>query len=229
MQSTDNPSVEANEPLFKMPVRGLKTGSKVFMRLFSRFNPVGIENIPPAPFLLTGNHLSYWDVPAIGAVSTYPIPGFCAKKYKGKPMGVLFYLGSPVWVEQEAPDRRALMTALKIIEQGYSFAIAPEGTRSKTGGLQKGLEGAAFLATRANIPILPIAMCGTEKMFKQPRPQVTVRIGKPYRLPEGRARGDQLAEYTERMMCALAALLPEAYHGYYAGNPLIQEMAKLVC
>jgi 1-acyl-sn-glycerol-3-phosphate acyltransferase len=198
------------------------------MNLFSRYKPIGIENIPPAPFLLTMNHLAYWDVPAMGVVIPFPIPGFCAKKYRGKAMGILFYVGSPVWIEQDAPDRRALMTALKIIEQGYSFAIAPEGKRSK-GSLLQGQEGAAFLATRANIPILPIGVWGTEHILKQWRPEVGIRIGKPYRLPEGRARGDQLAEYTERMMCALAALLPEAYHGYYAGNPLIQEMAKLVC
>lgn len=198
------------------------------MHLFSRYITSGVENIPPAPFLLTMNHLAYWDVPAIGAAITYPIPGFTAKKYYGKPLGILFYLGSPVWIEQETPDRRALMTALKIIEQGYSFALAPEGGRSRTGSLLKGLEGAAFLATRSNVTILPVGVWGTEKVFKQWRPEVHVRIGKPYRLPEGRAKGDQLAEYTEQMMCAIAALLPEAYQGYYAGNPLVQEMAKVV-
>jgi hypothetical protein len=73
-----------------------------------------------------------------------------------------------------------------------------------------------------------MAVWGTEKLLKHPRPAVRVVIGKPYRLPEGRAKGDQLAEYTDRIMCAIAALLPEQYHGVYAGHPLIEEMRPLV-
>jgi len=65
-------------------------------------------------------------------------------------------------------------------------------------------------------------------VLKRPRPRVNIKIGKPFRLPEGRAKGDQLDQYTERLMCAVAALLPEQYHGHYAGNPLIAEMAQLV-
>lgn len=216
------------EKLFKPPIWGLHTGSRIFMHLFSNYRASGLENIPKPPFLLTFNHLAFWDAPAIGAVLNYPTPAFAARKYKGKPISLLFYVGSPVWIEQESPDRKALATALKILEQGNLFAIAPEGTRSKTGSLMQGLEGVAFLATRANVPILPGALWGTNHMFKSLRPQVRVVFGKPYRLPEGRAKGNQLMEYTERIMCAIAALLPEAYHGVYAGNPLIQEMAALV-
>lgn len=222
-------STPSDEKLFKPPIWGLKTGSGIFMRLFSQYQASGVENIPDAPFLLTMNHLSFWDVPASGAVMKYPVPGFTAKKYKNRPMGLLFYVGSPVWIEQESPDRQAIALALRILERGYLFAIAPEGTRSKTGGLGKGLEGAAFLATRAKVPILPLAVWGTEHMFRQIRPKVEVAIGKPYRLPEGRARSEQLTDYADRIMCAIAALLPEAYHGYYAGNPLIQEMKAVVC
>lgn len=199
------------------------------MHLFSRYRILNQQNIPKQqPFLITMNHLAYWDVPALGGVFTPPIPGFAAKKYEGSSMGIFFNLGSPIWIEQESPDRHALMIALKILQAGFMFALAPEGTRSKTGTLAKGLEGAAFLATRAQVPILPVGTWGTEKMFHQVRPNVTVSVGKPYRLPEGRAKGDQLAEYTERMMCAIAALLPESYRGYYAGNPLIEEMAKII-
>lgn len=213
--------------LFKPPILGLHTGSRIFMHLFSSYSVKGAANVPKPPFLLTFNHLAFWDAPAIGGVVNYPTPAFAAKKYKGKPVSLLFYVGSPIWIEQESPDRRALMTALKILEGGDLFAIAPEGHRSK-GSLLPGLEGVAFVATRANVPILPVAISGTENMFKQLRPKVEVSIGKPYRLPEGRAKGDVLLEYTERIMCAIAALLPESYRGVYAGNPLIDEMAVIV-
>jgi len=57
---------------------------------------------------------------------------------------------------------------------------------------------------------------------------VTVRIGRPFYLPEERVTGKELDYQTERIMCAIAALLPEQYHGIYAGNPLIEEMRAIV-
>ncbi len=210
------------------PLPGSRAICKVFMHLFSHYRVTGLENIPKAPYLVTINHLSYWDAPAIGSQFKDTVPTFTARKYKGTLTGLLLHVGSPIWIEQESADRVALTTALKIIQQGYPFAIAPEGTRSKSGELLEGHEGVAFIATRANVPIVPVAVVGTNLMFKQIRPEVRVTVGKPYSLPEGRARGDQLGEYTSRIMCAIAALMSEQYHGYYAGNPLIGEMAKVV-
>ena len=210
------------------PLPGSRTICKVFMHLFSRYRVTGLENIPKAPYLVTIYHLSYWDAPAIGSQFKDTVPTFTARKYKGTFTGLLLHVGSPIWIEQESADRVALTTALKIMQQGYPFAIAPEGTRSKSGELLEGHEGVAFIATRANVPIVPVAVVGTNLMFKQMRPEVSVTVGKPYTLPEGRARGDQLAAYTDRIMCAIAALMPGQYHGHYAGNPLIEEMAKVV-
>lgn len=202
---------------------------RTFMLFTSRLKIIGATNFPKSQFLVTSNHLSFMDVPAITtAMGQLKVAAFAAKKYKGTWLEPLFHLGSPVWVEQESADRQALMAAIKLVKAGYNFGIAPEGHRSKTGKLLKGNEGAAFLASRMNLPIVPLAISGTEKVLRRLRPKVTVVIGKPYRLPEGRAKGDMLAAYTERIMCALAALLPEARHGYYAGNPLIEEMAALV-
>ncbi len=198
------------------------------MHLFSQFSVFGRENVPKPPFLATMNHLAYWDVPVLGSAIPYPMPAFAAQKYQHQWWGFLFYMGIPIWVEQATPDRRALTTALKILEMGHIFGLAPEGTRSRTGGLIKGREGAAFLASHAGVPILPIGITGTHLMFRQVRPRVTVTVGKPYRLPDERARGERLSEYTDRIMCAIAALLPESYHGVYAGHPLIAEMAAIV-
>ncbi len=198
------------------------------MHLFSDYRVSGLENIPKAPYLVTSNHFAYWDGPAIGSQFEDTVPTFTARKYKGTVTGLFFYTGSPIWIEQDSPDRQALTTALKLLQRGSPFAIAPEGTRSKTGALQAGREGVAFIATRANVPIVPVGVWGTDLMFKQVHPRVEVVVGKPYKLPEGRARGDQLEAYTDRIMCAIAALMPERYHGHYAGNPLIEEMGNLV-
>lgn len=201
---------------------------RLVMHLLARFDVQGTENLPEPPMLVTANHLSYFDVAAMTPYLPPGVIGMAAEKYRGTWMEPFFRVNALIWVKQFSADRDALRKALVVLEHGATLAIAPEGTRSRTGGLIEGRDGAAFLATRANVPIVPAVVWGTEKVLKRPRPQVHMRIGRPYRLPEGRAKGPQLSEYTERIMCALAALLPEEYRGVYRGHPLIEEMAELV-
>ena len=202
---------------------------KIAMHLLARVEVEGQDRIPAPPLLVTANHLSYFDVAAMTPYLPPGIIGLAAEKYRGTWMEPLFRVNALIWVRQFSADRDALKKALMVLEHGAALAIAPEGTRSKTGGLIQGREGAAFLATRANVPIVPAVVWGTEKVLKRPRPRVHIRIGRPYRLPEGRAKGPELAHYTERIMCALAALLPEEYRGVYRDHPLIEEMAEIVC
>jgi 1-acyl-sn-glycerol-3-phosphate acyltransferase len=202
---------------------------RILLLLVCRYHIEGRENIPTErPYLIISNHMSYWDVP----VMHYPFPadaiGMAAQKYKGTWKETAFELYPVIWVEQFSADRQALRDALRVLRDGAIVAIAPEGTRSHTESLLPGTGGVAYIATRANVPILPAVGWGQERILKHPRPKVMVRIGKPFRLPEGRAKGDQLEAYTERIMCALAALLPGKYHGAYAGNPLIDEMREIV-
>jgi 1-acyl-sn-glycerol-3-phosphate acyltransferase len=214
--------VDSHQSPLSVPV------SRLVLALLSRYHIEGRENIPEAPFLIVGNHLSYFDIPALLPAFPRGIVGFAARKYQGTWKEPFFRMNALIWLTQFSADREALRAAAFVLEHGGILGVAPEGTRSKTGGLIQGREGAAFLATRTNVPILPTAIWGTEKILRHPRPRVTVRFGKPFRLPEGRAKAGDLDEYTERIMCAIAALLPEQYHGIYAGNPLIAEMAKIV-
>lgn len=224
-------SVNAPEKV-KVPhsIPGFRTFWRCFMHSVSDFKVIGRENWPPEgeSLILASNHMSYFDSTSLAAAIIYNTSGFTAAKYKRHYLRPIFQMGAPVWIEQDSPDRKALMLGIKIIKQGNPFFIAPEGTRSTTSLLQAGKDGTAFVATRTNAPILPTAVWGTEKIFKKLRPQVRVHFGKPFYLPEGRAKGEELAGYTERIMCAIAALLPEKYHGHYTGNPLIEEMAEIV-
>jgi 1-acyl-sn-glycerol-3-phosphate acyltransferase len=199
------------------------------MFLVSDFHVEGRENVPAdPPYIMVANHLTYFDIPAMIPRAPYGTVGFAARKYKGTWKEPIFRMGAIIWITQFSADRDALRDALHVLKAGVPMAIAPEGTRSKTGGLIQGRDGVAFLATRANVPVVPAALWGTEKILKRPRPRVNVVIGKPFYLPEGRAKGSDLDEYTTRIMCAIAALMPEKYHGIYAGNPMIEEMAKIV-
>jgi 1-acyl-sn-glycerol-3-phosphate acyltransferase len=198
--------------------------------LVSSAQLAGRENFPPPPFITIANHLSYWDALVAGSLIVGNLPVMTAKKYRdslfGKMIGFLF---APIWVEQESADRHAIKQALQVLESGTPLAISPEGTRSKTGQLKEPLDGAAYLIHKADVPVVPVAITGTENIFRQLRPKVTGLVGKPFRLPEvKRPTKEQLKEDSDRLMCAIAALLPEKYHGVYRGHPLIQEMAALV-
>ena len=123
------------------------------------------------------------------------------------------------------------------MRNGGILGIAPEGTRSTSGGLMEAKTGVAYLADKAGVPVVPVAITGTDRLFKAwgklQRPQVTVRIGEPFRLPplerksratpqERESRGAQLQENTEEIMLRIAAMLPEEYRGVYAGDPRLE-------
>ena len=198
-------------------MRGLLT-------LLSNYKVIGQENLPEPPYIIVSNHMSYFDIPAMNLPSPFGTVGMAALKYRKTWQRPLFELFPLIWVEQFAPDLSALRDAITVLKHGVPIAIAPEGTRSRTRALIEGRQGVAFIATRAKVPIVPGAVWGTELVLKRPRPTVIARYGKPFRLPEGRAKGPELEEYTEQIMCSIAALMPEQYHGFYAGNPKIEEM-----
>lgn len=200
----------------------------------SDYKMLGRENWhPDKTYLITANHMSYFDGFIGGSLTNQTVTGYVAKKYRKTLMGRLISLVySPIWIDQGEPDRAALKQGIAHLKAGYSVAIGPEGRRSREGRLIEGHTGVAFLADKADVEILPYAMYGTERILKEPRPKVRAIVGKPYRLPPlkhpEKSRQEMLRENTDRMMCALAALLPEQYHGFYAGNPLIDEMAEIV-
>ena len=205
-----------------------KAGMRVLSRRYTNY---GAENVPEGPFIIVINHMSYFDPMALGAsdVTANPVP-LAAKKYKGKWVGnMMEFMIPPIFIEQNSPDRQALKMTLERLAEGVPVLIAPEGTRSRTGTLKEAFEGTAYLLRKADVPIVPIAVMGTEKTLRSFRAAITVRVGKPFRLPQvEKMSKEQLKEDTDRLMCSIAALLPESYHGFYAGHPLIEEMRAVV-
>jgi 1-acyl-sn-glycerol-3-phosphate acyltransferase len=111
------------------------------------------------------------------------------------------------------------------------LGIAPEGTRSLTGAMIPAKTGVAYLADKAGVPIIPVAIWGTEKAVAQlkrlRRPDIHVRFGKPLDLPK-LERGDReaaLQRNTDLIMCSIARMLPEKYRGVYAGHPCLEALS----
>jgi 1-acyl-sn-glycerol-3-phosphate acyltransferase len=130
-------------------------------------------------------------------------------------------------------DRAALRAALNVLESGRPLGVAPEGTRSRTGGLIEGKTGTTFLALKAQVPILPIALAGTDKVFPRlrrlRRTTVQIRIAPAFTLPpvgDG-PRREHLQYCTDLIMARLASMLPESYRGVYARHPLIPYWEQL--
>lgn len=217
----------SERPLFK-PVLFL-------LKKLTRFHVYNAELIPPEDgLLMTTNHLSRLDVPFLMAITDRTdLVAIVAKKYQKKPFfkWVLEKIGKIIWMDRANTDFSAMRQVLSCIRNGEVVGIAPEGTRSSESvGLLEGKGGSAVLASRASVPILPVGIFGTEKINvywkKLRRPQINVRVGAPYYLPEIDKHNRQawLDRNTDEIMCRIAVLLPPEYRGYYAGHPRVKEL-----
>ncbi|MGE5620103.1 MAG: lysophospholipid acyltransferase family protein [Sphingomonadaceae bacterium] len=189
--------------------------------LLTRSRVEGLENLPRGgPFLLVANHLNLIDPPVLGALLPRKIT-FMAKDelFRVPLLGWVVRWYGAFAVRRGQPDREALRRAIAVLNRGGVLGVFPEGTRSKTGRLNRGQPGAALVALLANATIVPVALVGTD-LVKSPlsllnRPQITVRVGKPFTLQKGREGKPDLDALTGVMMSRVAALLPEELRGFY--------------
>jgi 1-acyl-sn-glycerol-3-phosphate acyltransferase len=203
------------------------------IRTFSRPVYEGLENLPAhGAVIIATNHMSRIDTLLlfINPART-DMTALVADKYQRYPLFKwILNTGGIIWLDRENADFGAMRAAVEALKRGLALGIAPEGTRSQTGQLQEGKPGTALVALRANVPIVPVGIAGSEKYFAKAltlqRPKVTIRFGRPFHLePLSRERrNEQLEEYSTEIMCRIAALLPDRYHGFYKGNPRIQEL-----
>ena len=198
-----------------------KAMSVVFHAL-SRMEVKGIENIPPeGGCIFALNHLSRLDTPLIGITSPRQVYALVAAKYRSYPVFNWFVeaIGG-IWVNRTEFSREPLMTAIRVLKRGDVLGLAPEGTRSADGELQPGKPGVAFIAAHAHMPIIPLAITGTQNvgdLLRFRRPRLSITYGEPFRLPkEGRLSSEELQQATELIMRRIATLLPPEYRGAYA-------------
>lgn len=201
-----------------------------------RVELVGVENIPQEGGVLgAANHLGRLDGPFIYAVMPREdVSALAADKYKKNPF-FRWVLDSArvIWLNRENPDPNTLKTAIQFLRNGGILGIAPEGTRSKTGAMIPGKPGVAYLATKAEVPLLPVAVTGTEKAFRElfrfRRPHLKLVFGKTFTLPplDRKNRDESLQRNADEIMCHIALLLPASYRGVYADHPRFKELLEM--
>ncbi len=139
-----------------------------------------------------------------------------------------------LYVDRFNPDIRAIRKVLTRMKQGEILVITPEGTRSKVGTLLEGKPGVAYLAAKLGYPILPAGISGSfDPLFfgqlkRLKRPRVVVTLGPAFSLPPlpSDGRDDALQQYTDEIMCRIAALLPPEQRGVYADHPRLKELLQ---
>jgi 1-acyl-sn-glycerol-3-phosphate acyltransferase len=219
------PRLTLGRRLFRLFMKGL---TKLLTFLLMRATVTGVENFPKrGPALIVFNHLGDADAVLMHAALPFRISAEGIGKIELNEhwlVGPVFRAYGIIWIHQGRPDRRALRAALDALSQGRVVTIAPEGRQSVIGGLEEGTEGAAFLALRAGVPIVPVTMTGTENghvyghLKRWQRAPVTLVVGKPFLLPQHANHQQAIQEGTQLIMKTLASLLPESYQGKYKSN-----------
>lgn len=218
-----------------MFLRMLRYVLRIVLKLIARIEIIGIENIPETGgAIVVTNHIGRLD--AIVGVILADRDDFIlmiAEKYQKYAFWRWWARElDAVWLDRYHADFRTLRIVLKRLQQGEILGMAPEGTRSETETLAEGKAGAAYLAAKANVPIIPVGLTGTEdrvvksRLKSLHRLDITIIIGDPFYLPPmtRENRDEFLAQSTEEIMCQIAALLPPHYRGVYAEAPRLQEI-----
>lgn len=193
--------------------------------VFGRLEVSGRELLPPhGPVILVCNHLSYNDPPMLVAAMRRPLY-FMGKRELFQSRFSRFIMRSfNVYpVERRRAGSEAIKTMLELLERGRVLVIFPEGTRSGDGRLQEGMLGVVYLALKAQAPILPVGISGTQRFppWRLPFPLCRVRIsvGPPFSLPVvegGTAPRGAMRSMLEMIMQRIAAQLPPEQRGQYA-------------
>lgn len=194
---------------------------------------LGSENIPlTGGVLIATNHMSRMDIPVLFLTpNRTDMTALVTTKYLKYPLIRWFIVTAQgIWLDRDTADFSAFRTAMTALNQGMAIGIAPEGTRSRDAQLLEGKPGTALLALRAGVPILPVAISGTEdavdKMKHFKKPHITAQFGKliPAPVLDRNNREEQLQNLTTEIMCQIAAMLPEHYHGFYKDHPRLKEI-----
>ena len=156
---------------------------RVFLRLFTRLETKGLENIPQGgPLLVAFNHLAHLDVALVLPFVPQPVEGIALENLYHVPVtGQLLRLYGTIPVHRDQFDRDVIRRALQVLAEGRILVLAPEARMSLTGALEQARQGAAYLALSSGAPVLPVAITGTEtvpsdlKRLRRPR----LRINNP--------------------------------------------------
>lgn len=196
---------------------------RLIVWLFADVRVTGIENVPPhGPLLIVSNHLG--DADTFVGLAISPVQTEIVSKidlHEIPVLGSLMSIYGVIWIHRGQADRRAIRVIQQALAEGRLVALAPEGRESVTGELEEGTEGAAYLAVKANVSLLPITFTGTRNsqvyanLKHLRRTRINVTIGPTFQLPVEEDWRKSVHQGTQIIMQTLARQLPNEYQGVY--------------
>ncbi len=228
--SEHRPPRDPNPPQRRYPkaspwgIRAYQRLVRAILSITTQLSVRGVEHVPEhGGCVIAFNHLSHLDGPVLFAVMPRHDVTAVVGAVMAKNPAVKFLIERTggVWIERGGNDRQALATVLEELKRGMAVIVSPEGRISPTGALIEGQRGPVFLADKAEVPIIPVAMTGVEQIVpnlrRLRRTRLTVTIAPPIWVPPPTAGNHKarVQETTDRLMHAIAAMLPDEYRGHY--------------
>jgi 1-acyl-sn-glycerol-3-phosphate acyltransferase len=180
---------------------------KIALKPVYRYEIIGQENVPKdGGVLLCSNHIENFDPLLVGITTKRPVH-FMAKEeiFKVPVLKNIVLMCNAFPVKRGMSDREALRKGLNVLKEGKVLGLFPEGTRSKTGELGKGLAGAGFFALRSNAHVVPCAIIGPYKAFSK----LKVVYGKPIDMEKVRMEKASADVVTELIMSEIRKLIDD--------------------
>lgn len=199
----------------------VKAGTSILCRI----DAPDLDKVPnKGPLIVYANHNGEIEIPLLYShLQPRPLTGIVKiETWNGWFLRWVFNLWGTIPIRRGEADVEAMRKSLEALKKGDILAIAPEGTRVRTGKLNKAYPGTVALALRSGAPLIPVAHWGGESFRKNikefKRTDFHVRVGEPFKL---KACGERVTheirqQMADEMMYRLAALMPEYYRGAYA-------------
>ena len=207
---------------------------RLLFHILGRVKMTGVENVPfGKPYIAAINHISIFDPPL--AVACWPetaeVIG-ASDVFDKKGQGPILKMYGVIRVHRGDYDRVLFDKVFSILRSGRPLVMAPEGGRSHEVAMRRALPGIGYMIEHAGVPVIPVGLVGTTDDFWQrakrgERPALEIRIGKSMLFPPMNEKGAERREARQRnadlVMRHIAGLLPEDYHGVYAGQAIYPE------
>lgn len=176
------------------------TVARWFVALVFGLRITGREHVPrTGGCVVASNHISAWDPPVVGFSTPREIHFMAKKELFSNWLNRWVFRGLRVFpVDRHGQDVGAIKEALRRLQRGYAVGVFFEGTRNVTGDA-RAQEGAAFLAQRAGVPLIPAAIWREGRRFH-------VAFGPPLP-PPGKGR-EEAARTTADLQRAVKEMLP---------------------
>jgi len=205
----------------------IRSWATLVLALNLRIEVMGLENVPKkGAFILASNHVNLADPPILIVKTPRRIAWMAKKELFDVPIiGLCYRFYGCLPVKRGQADLTALRKAQEALDRGLPLGMFPEGTRTGKPGLKEAEPGTALIALRTGVPVLPVAISGSEPCtfpgglfywLTRRQPKIRVVFGELFSLPAPLPiRKPDVEAGTTRIMREIAALLPPEYRGVY--------------